>query len=156
MTDYSTDLDPLRDLLDEWGVRYFSAEELTSLHNPAWDGPDHVCPSSADLRHMHRTVQIADVLRHCYGSALRVVSGYRPPAYNDLVGGAPGSKHKAFRALDLQPYDGDIDRLIDIARPTMDALSCAGWSTGLGLYDTFIHIDIGAEGDTYRRWDNRG
>lgn len=75
------------------------------------------------------------------GSAIRVTSGYRSLAYNRRLGSHDTSQHPAGRAADiihptLRPHDlhalivqlyhrGDLPRL-----------------GGLGLYPTFIHVDV--------------
>lgn len=44
-----------------------------------------------------------DVIRGAWGGPLRVVSGYRSPAWNARVGGAEHSQHMEGRAADIQP-----------------------------------------------------
>lgn len=151
-----SELEELQALLESWGVEHFGAAELVRLKNPRWDGPTHVVPA-LDLRHhMRRTVTLADRLREVYGKPLRVVSGYRPRAYNDLVGGSAKSQHLRFRALDLQPVDADdLAKVAELAEAMLEVGDLAGWPTGFGIYDSFIHVDIGAEGTGKRRWDGR-
>lgn len=47
-------------------------------------------------------VQRLEALRHiCGDRPLRIVSGYRDPAYNKSIGGAPNSQHQYNRAADI-------------------------------------------------------
>lgn len=155
MSEYQTDLQPLRDLLDKWGVEHFTAEELTLLDNPKWTGPRHVCPPSQELRHIYSTIRLADRIRELWGAPIVVTSGYRPPEYNDLVGGSPRSQHLRFRALDLHPADGRIDEFTELVEACIEVADLYATATGFGKYDSFVHIDIGCEHDDYRRWDSR-
>ena len=71
--------------------------------------------------------------------------GYRCPEWNKTIpNAAENSLHIYGKAADIhcgQPYD---EALRDIAE------KCG--FTGIGLYDTWIHVDVG---DTVRRWDDR-
>jgi Peptidase M15 len=66
---------------------------------------------------------------------IRLVSGYRPPAFNRCRGGAKGSRHMTFSALDLVPIDQTVDgdvffgELCDLWQQTPQRLS-----VGLGTY----------------------
>lgn len=82
-------------------------------------------------------------LRLVLGRPLVVLSAYRDPLHNARVGGAPLSQHKFGRAFDLK-LTMDRDLLQRTARSV-------GF-TGIGLYNTFVHVDIGPA----RTWDNRG
>lgn len=162
--DYSEDLSPLEERLEQWDVQHFTAEELVYLKNDDWEGPSHVCPPPRVLGHMSLTIQTADVIRevwdrHHEDGRIRVTSGYRPNAYNMLVGGKPASCHKYFRALDLQPYNGKIDEFYLVVDAVISTLDARGISTGFGLYPTFVHIDTLATTEHKshkRRWDERG
>ena len=80
---------------------------------------------------------------------VRVDSGWRSPKINECVGGAKGSKHMTYQALDLTP-------LSPITREEVIARLCrfhrdhgARYNMGLGIYNgTRFHIDTGG----YRRW----
>jgi len=79
-----------------------------------------------------------------------VASGYRDPAFNECVQGAPQSAHRGFHALDLFPRDPRItrERLIDILCP-IHAREGQRLSIGMGLYRARrFHIDA----TRYRGW----
>jgi uncharacterized protein YcbK (DUF882 family) len=86
-----------------------------------------------------RAVELAEAfeaLRAAVGLPLVVLSAYLTRAYNRAVGGAPNSQHLQGRALDLAPPDGWSP--IALLAVTQDIPAIRG----LGLYDTFVHIDV--------------
>jgi uncharacterized protein YcbK (DUF882 family) len=104
-----------------------------------------------------------DVIRGAWGGPLRVVSGYRTPAWNARVGGAGASQHMEGRAVDVAPLcaahvmaeqcrdlHARVLRLI-----TTGALPLAG---GLGLYPGWIHVDVRRKppGGHVAQWSGEG
>jgi uncharacterized protein YcbK (DUF882 family) len=87
------------------------------------------------------------VLRDELGVPIFILSGYRTPAHNKKVGGAPGSQHKKAKAGDLTTKTLTPKQL----HKKIEALIAAGKmkNGGLGLYKTFVHYDIGP----VRRWN---
>lgn len=145
-------LDRLQELLDAWGIKYFKAKELVIHKNPRWRGDRYTVPPDDIIQNIEHTIKAADKIRERFGEPIRIVSGYRSPEYNDLVGGARRSQHKSFRALDMMPLRGrGLDRLKKIAKQVMDELGQEGISTGYGTYRSFVHIDTGAV-KFRRRW----
>jgi uncharacterized protein YcbK (DUF882 family) len=79
---------------------------------------------------------------------LIVRSGYRTPSTNaSIEGAAPGSLHMAGRAVDLT-----------VPGLSNDAVAMAVWSLsrrlgflGLGVYPSFVHMDIGPQ-RVWTRW----
>jgi uncharacterized protein YcbK (DUF882 family) len=65
-----------------------------------------------------------------------VSSGYRDPAYNQAVGGAPGSQHVRFTAMDVHIPGVEVRDLWQwfMRHPEAPRM-------GIGLYRTFVHID---------------
>lgn len=88
---------------------------------------------------VHRLAHTFDNIRKLTGGQpLIVLSGYRTPAYNTLIGGAPASQHLRGRALDIKSSVMKPEILYDIIRTNALALGVRG----LGLYETFVHFDI--------------
>ena len=76
-------------------------------------------------------------LRTRFGPVL-VISGYRTPAYNQLVGGAPASKHIYHGAH--SPVAADVSCKRGRADDWYDFL--AGLAPGgLGHYTSHVHVD---------------
>lgn len=142
----------LQEKLDEVGIRYFTAEELTLQRREG----RHATPPGDKLHRIIPTVKIADAIRTGLGAPIRVVSGYRTPVYNNRVGGSPVSEHVNFRALDLQPIDSTrMEEMRAIAVAVVDLARKMGRNVALIHYPTFIHIDVGSERRRNLDLDNR-
>lgn len=81
-----------------------------------------------------------EIIRQAIGDRpITVLSAYRTPEHNRKIGGARNSQHLQGRALDLRPPFGikvsDFYRIIKAIAPDTDI-------RGIGLYPTFVHIDI--------------
>ena len=81
-------------------------------------------------------------LRDRIGKPMIVNSGYRSPAHNKAVGGAPASKHMLGTAFDIAMSNHDPAAFMAAAR--------AVGFLGFGTYprSSFMHIDLGPA----RRW----
>lgn len=96
-----------------------------------------------------RAVRLAaafEALRERVGAPLVVKSAYRTPRHNRAVRGATNSQHMEGYALDLAPPPGwTVERLAAEARQVPEI-------RGIGVYPTFVHIDVRTA--IYRaRWD---
>jgi len=151
----------LKYCFDRWRIEHFDRHELCRLAHEDWDGMDVVAPPGDLLHNIKYTVSLADKIRREWGGPVQVNSGYRPPLYNDLIGGADDSAHTYFRAMDLCPVDGNIAKFHDHVQPIVESYknsSAHDKATGSGLYDWGLHLDVGITYDGYdkhRRWDNR-
>lgn len=86
-----------------------------------------------------RAVELAaafEALRAAVGLPLVVLSAYRTPEHNRKVGGAKSSQHVQGRALDLLPPKGWTPLQLAAVARTIPAIR------GIGVYRTFVHIDI--------------
>jgi len=93
-----------------------------------------------DMNLVHALQKMRDIV-----GVITVEIGYRCPEWNKTIpNAAANSLHIYGKAADIHcnhPYN---EALRDIAE------QCG--FTGIGLYDTWIHVDVGG---TVRRWDNR-
>ena len=82
-----------------------------------------------------------------WGQTLVITSAYRSPIHNKNVGGKDRSEHKNGKAVDIV-MDGysNSDRIVFIEKAIQNGL------TGIGVYNTFIHVDIGGK----RCWGSNG
>jgi len=88
-----------------------------------------------------------ELVRAEIGGPVRVLSGYRTPAYNAAIeGAAKNSQHCQGRAVDLAPPAGmTIDQFYAKVRKV--ALDPASPIHGLGRYKTFVHVDVRPRAD---------
>jgi hypothetical protein len=123
-------------LLDEAGVRYFTADEVffrgarDARLNLNTDPPRGFWPS------LLAVVKIADEARHRLGKPLRINSGFRSAAYNRAIRGAANSLHTKAAALDLSGSPATLHRILTEMR--REGL----FRGGLGRYKTFTHVDV--------------
>jgi hypothetical protein len=123
-------------LLDEAGVRHFTADEVffrgardvrLQLNT---DPPRTLWPS------LLAVTKVADEARHRLGKPLRINSAYRSPAYNRAISGAAGSIHVKGGALDLSGSPATLHRILTEMR--REGL----FRGGIGRYKTFTHVDV--------------
>lgn len=131
-----------------WAVN-FSPSEITRFADNSRNGVHNTMPPAALWPNIINTMKALQCLRTYTGMPVTITSAYRSPEYNAQFNGSSSkSQHIQFRAIDftiarVQPAASDI--LLDWRR--------AGWWTGgLGIYNTFIHIDTRS---TNADWDKR-
>jgi hypothetical protein len=123
-------------LLDDAGVRYFTADEV--FYRGARDAklqlntdpPRGLWPS------LLAVVKVADEARHRLGKPLRITSGFRSVAYNRAIKGAVGSFHTKAAALDLAGSPATLHKILTQMR------SEGLFRGGIGRYKTFCHVDV--------------
>ncbi len=116
----------------DWPARYFKPEELGRKN------------TRGTVIVARALLQKLDALRAEFGKPLSINSGYRDPAYNKKVGGAIKSRHQLGWAVDISTRGmNQADR-----RKLLKSAKKVGF-TGIGYYQTFLHLDIG----TKREWN---
>lgn len=137
MIEYERSRRELQMFLKEHGVEHFTAAEVAQVDVP----PTHMWPFILPTLRVASEVRKWEEVRFVI-----VTSGYRSRKHNERVGGAPSSLHMRFNALDIIPVPAD--RELDVFRPTdlqrfRDRIedSQLGPFMGIGLYETFLHID---------------
>lgn len=85
----------------------------------------------------------------CGGQPVSVLSGYRTQTYNQTIGAAPRSQHVEGRAADVAILYSAPESVHAAAL----ALHRGGQVQlgGLGLYPTFVHLDV-RPGERLARW----
>jgi len=101
-------------------------------------------PDTHEVIVHQKLIECLQKLRYKYGSTI-INSGYRTLEHNKKVGGVADSQHRYGKAVDIHLKSSwTPERLADLAK------ECG--FTGIGLYKTFVHMDIR---DTPVRFDNR-
>lgn len=90
-----------------------------------------------------RLLQKLQALRDKVGRPVIILSGYRNSSYNKRVGGSPGSQHLLGKAADIVVQGCSVEELARISREI-------GF-TGIGLYDSFVHVDVRAKEATWQK-----
>lgn len=111
------------------------------------DGSQMPSEVLVNIKELAKNIQ---VIRDYVGVALPINSGYRSPKHNASVGGVKNSEHVPGKAGDLGAKNITSKKLYD----AILKLIAEGkiYNGGVGIYNTFVHYDIGKKG---RRWDNR-
>ncbi len=91
-----------------------------------------------------------EVIRAALGNRpITINSGYRTQRYNTQIGGAPSSQHVQGRAADITVKGLSAQRVHDAVLKLYNAGELK--IGGLGLYGTFVHVDV-RPGDRLARW----
>lgn len=83
-----------------------------------------------------RLVMVLQTIRDHFGTAVTIGSGYRTPQYNAKVGGVTDSQHCYGAAADITVKGQTPANVAAYARRIMP-----DWG-GVGVYDSFTHIDV--------------
>ena len=102
------------------------------------------------LENIKMLSKYVQLIRNEIGVPLVINSGYRSPKHNAKVGGVKNSYHVQGKASDLKPKGITPKQLYDVIIKLIKGGVI--YNGGVGLYDTFVHYDIGGKG---RRWDYR-
>ena len=141
--DYPCTFEGLCEYLEGCGVgRHFRELNLIHHKNRTWTGASYIVPPQSDWPNILPTMRLADYLREAWDAPLRILSGYRCPEYNALVG-SKSTNHVRFGALDLQARWGGRILFARLTRRIVQVARDHGEYVGLGLYPSFVHIDVG-------------
>jgi len=145
-------------LIDEYGIQHFNEEELLKA--------SHGVIPEKYFENIIPTLLVADFLRRKCGFPIRINSAFRSKEYNkNVAGSSPRSLHTRFNALDLSPLQWTAERIskliAEVKTPEWAIEYKGKYITpkvmGIGLYDTFIHIDTRGllKRQVPARWDRR-
>lgn len=116
---------------DVWRWKNFTPEEMASGRG-------------GDILIDTRAMDKLQALRDLMGVPFRINSAYRNPRHNALVGGKPLSRHVKGDAFDISIHN--LDR-VQLARYAEQV----GF-TGMGFYNSFLHVDTGRKRWWGRKW----
>jgi hypothetical protein len=129
------DLDALDRLLSTNGVSRFGAAELAKPGKVS-GRINNGMPPREMWNNIVPTAIVLQWLRDRTGRAVTVVSGYRSDRYNQAVGGARDSLHRLFNAADVNVQGMKPDEVAAMLEQHPEARNF-----GIGVYQTFVHID---------------
>ena len=101
------------------------------------DGSDPIFISS-------ELVSILQKIRNHFGKAVTITSAYRTPTRNKSVGGTAYSQHLYGMAADIKVGGVSPKKVAEYAETLLPNKG------GIGIYDTFTHIDVRS---TKSRWN---
>ncbi|MCH9736089.1 MAG: hypothetical protein K0U78_16310 [Actinomycetia bacterium] len=143
----------LREMEDDWrsagiDLSVITPAEVTRL--PKAKAGTHAIPPRELWPNMVGTIRdVFMPIRAALGVPVSA-RGYRPPDYNEAVGGSPGSRHQDFSALDLR---SEKPRDMALAAAKIFAERGVQLDMGFGAYGyprpSNIHVDTGWR---RRRW----
>lgn len=106
-------------------------------------------PRDVQQRIQKLAIQL-QVLRNYLNTTITINSGYRSPSYNKAIGGVKNSQHVLGNASDIVAKGYSSNQVYNAIEDLIDkGLMLQG---GLGLYNNFVHYDIGYNGKR-RRWE---
>lgn len=102
--DFVDDIDGLQLYLDEVGVQHVTAPDLVEPYNEAaaaMCGLVYLLPEQGEWEKAAALALFTDVLTELVGEPIFLRNWWRPPCYNDAVGGAADGDHPDGDAIDL-------------------------------------------------------
>lgn len=136
-----------QEFLAQFQLRHILTNEIIAPHYSTTAGVANTLPPPELWSAMPATLFVADEIRERLGRPLKLItSAYRNPRYNQVCGGASQSWHTKNCALDLV-FEGGPREPHAIAQELRDSGFFQG---GIGLYNSFIHIDSRGENVSWR------
>lgn len=131
--------DTFKTWFDRHEFRYFTSDEFTSYFEVERRGVRNSPPPKDMWVNIIPTLRVVDQLRDDLRRPIVILSSYRSPEYNKRIdGAATQSYHMKFQALDISVsghMPQEVHRRLSLMR------SAGAFKGGLGLYNTFVHID---------------
>lgn len=134
------------------GLRHFSTDEFLVLggaHNTsggACAGKNTYPPRSL-WSNIAATARVLEHLRDRLGHPIVLTNAYRAPAYNTCIGGATGSQHMQFTALDFKVRGMAAPDVAQALRWLRDKEGL--FKGGVGRYNGFTHVDTRGSNATW-------
>lgn len=89
-------------------------------------------------------VSLLQKIRTHFGKAVTITSAYRTPGHNKSVGGTTYSQHLYGTAADIKVSGVSPQKVAAYAETILPGKG------GIGIYDTFVHIDVRASCSRWR------
>lgn len=130
-------------------IKYFTWKELLFKGAANATFRNNTDPPERLYENIVPVVRTLEEIRKRVGGPIRLLSIYRSPAYNSSFEDAsPNSRHMEFDAVDFQAIGAAYGSSSDWHGIAMDLRKEGKFLGGIGLYDSFVHIDNrGVEAD---------
>lgn len=116
---------------------HFTLEELTFSSTAVRHGVSNIPKDKTLLDNIRKSAEFLEAVREKLGKPIRVLSCYRSPEVNKLVGGAKHSAHLEGKAIDIQvPGMGNKDLALFVKKHAPDA------SQIILEFDSWVHVEI--------------
>ncbi len=106
---------------------------MDTLHFRQGEFACSCCEETGVVPHL---LAVLELVRIKFNKPVFINSGYRCPQHNLEVGGVTNSQHVQYTAADIEVADispAEVHAFLNVVFPN---------SYGLGLYDTFVHVDV--------------
>lgn len=128
--------------------KHFSSEEFTDSETADRHGIDNDLPAAFLPDAMRLCETMLEPIRAAFGSPIKILSGYRSPVVNHLVGSGPDSQHTKGQAVDFR-LTNTATSLLEICR-WLERSNFA-YDQLIHEYGRWIHISVAPEGKKPRR-----
>jgi hypothetical protein len=136
--------------IDGLGLPNFSGAEFTPYWSRVRNGVRNSAPPERLWANIVPTLAVLQRFRTEFGRPVQLLSTYRSPDYNRAVGGATGSMHKEFRAIDFTVSAGNPTQWAKVLRGYRGKTfrdphrgQDFTFRGGIGIYTSsnFVHVD---------------
>jgi uncharacterized protein YcbK (DUF882 family) len=141
------DQELFQQLLDESGIKVFSAKEVFFKGASNVYLKNNTDPPRNLWKRIIPTLQALQIVRNRLKVPIQLISIYRSPAYNKVIGGATNSQHSQFRACDVVSSKASPQTIYSSLLHLRRAGAFVG---GLGFYRSFVHIDTRGKNATWK------
>lgn len=144
-SEYQSDEDGLQRYLDEVGIKYFSAREISTPHSDegaANCGVSELVPPTCSWKNSAAILSVLDKIRAEIKAPITFRNWWRPGCYNSMVGGAKESDHLLSKAFDFD-FQSSKDRAI-AQKIICEELWKKNENIQIGIGCQSLHIGLGS------------
>lgn len=130
--------------------KYFTVEEMIKSSTAVKLGINNK-PTKEILSHLNELMDVLDIIREAWGSAIIVTSGFRCEELNKAVGGSKTSVHKTGYAVDMKPKNGKTREFFQFI---LNFLKSNGmlWDQLIDEYNySWVHLGIRSNNGSQRK-----
>jgi len=144
-SEFQSDEDGLQRYLDEVGIKFFSAKEISTPHSDegaANCGVSELIPPTCSWKNSAAILSVLDKIRAEIKSPITFRNWWRPGCYNGVVGGAKESDHLLSKAFDFD-FQSSKDRAI-AQKIICEELWKKNENIQIGIGCNTLHVGLGS------------